>query len=887
LNSPGEWFEDTQNHLLYYMPRPGEVQLLNTAGIVIAPNQLADAVPFSPPYPLSAGQVVSGFTAVSPPLMEVGTTGSAASNVSIQGIHFEYSSWLDPTFEGYRGMQAGLILQGSYQSPATDKTRAQKQAISALQGVPEGAVNIYGAHNISLANNTFEHLGGAGLTIYGGLGTTNQTPSGDLVRANAFSDIAASAIIVNGDPRDQQTATQVSWNDNIQNNTITEVGQDYHDAAGILTTYCHNLTIANNTLHDLPTMGIAVTDDHLGLPYSLVNVTNNNIFGFSQVLQDGGGIYLDGQNLYSQQDIFSTSVSPPTSQQNVTDSNIATHGGIELGLKFRSDVAGVVNGARFWKSSGTTGPLSAQLWSSSGQLLATAAFAPLANSNLTGWLQVMFPNPIQISANATYIIAYHTTSSNISYTANTFSSAGTNNGALHALQNGTDGPNGVFSYDTVAGQPSFPNQYNGQAPFYWVDVVFNEVGSTVSGNYVHDSLWPRQANQPFLASHNGVLLDSGGGLSSANGVTVGANVAFALTPAGIPPAIAAQTVSPFSATVIGTTSYFTNSIENNNYPEGPGQASTLANPSAIVEGAGVAFSQNEIQAEDYLISSGMPAAQSALPYRLDTPAAQVTTYTGPSGFVGSVVGSMASGEDLTYWFEAPTTGHYDFELFASSDQLIGAGQVKLKVDNAVADSLVASMATQATGGHPGATQIRGQGLYDAAAMTAGYHRIDLVFSGTLTDLEVDAFSILLDPSVPAAFYWNGGTSRVAIDSNTIWGVAADLSQAAQSLTVPIEIPVLGVYQVELRYATGANHAALQVQLYNGSQQIGATLVAKPPRTGNLSNPTPWIVATIGTRSAPLTAGGYNLKITYLNSTSHFWLESVNVLPTILYPPAGA
>src|SRR5581483_10444730 len=46
----------------------------------------------------------------------------------------------------------------------------------------------------------------------------------------------------------------------------------------------------------------------------------------------------------------------------------------ELGLKFRSDVAGQVTGVRFYKPSGATGAHTGSLWDSAGNLLATVAF---------------------------------------------------------------------------------------------------------------------------------------------------------------------------------------------------------------------------------------------------------------------------------------------------------------------------------------------------------------------------------------------------------------------------------------------------------------------------------------------------------------------------------
>ena len=47
---------------------------------------------------------------------------------------------------------------------------------------------------------------------------------------------------------------------------------------------------------------------------------------------------------------------------------------VELGVKFRADVAGSITGVRFYKGTGNTGTHVGHLWTSTGTLLATATF---------------------------------------------------------------------------------------------------------------------------------------------------------------------------------------------------------------------------------------------------------------------------------------------------------------------------------------------------------------------------------------------------------------------------------------------------------------------------------------------------------------------------------
>lgn len=137
---------------------------------------------------------------------------------------------------------------------------------------------------------------------------------------------------------------------------------------------------------------------------------------------------------------------------------------VELGVKFRSDVAGKVTGVRFYKGAGDTGWHTGSLWSANGTLLATGTFT---NETASGWQVLQFATPVSISANTTYVASYWT-QSGFSLTQNAFYNAGVDNGPLHLLKNGVDGPNAVFKY---GGGGIFPTDTY-LASNYWVDIVF-------------------------------------------------------------------------------------------------------------------------------------------------------------------------------------------------------------------------------------------------------------------------------------------------------------------------------------------------------------------------------------------------------------------------------
>ncbi|MCR6719800.1 MAG: Ig-like domain-containing protein [Chitinophagaceae bacterium] len=160
----------------------------------------------------------------------------------------------------------------------------------------------------------------------------------------------------------------------------------------------------------------------------------------------------------------STSISifgPGTSTTNVENDGAA----VTIGMKFRSTEAGFINGVRFYKTPGMSGVHTGNLWSSTGTKLAEVIFT---NETASGWQQALFPSPVAIQPNTTYVVSYHSPTGDYPNTNPYFTNAVTN-GPLRALANGEDGGNGVYRYNAT---PIFPNENWGSTNYY-VDVVFS------------------------------------------------------------------------------------------------------------------------------------------------------------------------------------------------------------------------------------------------------------------------------------------------------------------------------------------------------------------------------------------------------------------------------
>ncbi len=171
--------------------------------------------------------------------------------------------------------------------------------------------------------------------------------------------------------------------------------------------------------------------------------------------------------------------------------------GVELGVKFQSSIAGYITGIRFYKLSGDGGTHTGELYNSTGTRLAQAVFT---GETASGWQQVSFGTPVAITANTTYIAAYHSSAGNYTATYNYFASAVANN-PLIGLADGTDGGNGVSVYSAT---PAFPITSN-QKTNYSVDAVFNTTGPPVAnaGN-----------NQTITLPTTSVTLDGSGSLGN-------------------------------------------------------------------------------------------------------------------------------------------------------------------------------------------------------------------------------------------------------------------------------------------------------------------------------------------------------------------------------------
>lgn len=267
LDQPGEWFLDEEKQEVYYYKRPQEN--------------------------LASSKVVVPYLET---LLEVrGSNEQPVSHISFKGIHFKYSSWLRPHFQGHVALQAGMYFLDAYKLniPGTpDKKGLENQA---WLGRPQAAISLeYSAHT-SFQDCRFEHLGATGVDFI-------QGNFQDTVIGNVFKDIAGNALILGkfSDPDFEAHLPYLPKEDSrltdgtqIRNNVISNIGNEDWGAVGIGAGFVKNVQISNNDLSDLPYTGISLGWGWTPTVNSMKNntVSRNNIVRYGKYMYDVAGIY--------------------------------------------------------------------------------------------------------------------------------------------------------------------------------------------------------------------------------------------------------------------------------------------------------------------------------------------------------------------------------------------------------------------------------------------------------------------------------------------------------------------------------------------------------------------------------------------------------------------
>ncbi|WP_443939408.1 L-rhamnose mutarotase [Pedobacter sp. MW01-1-1] len=267
LNQPGEWFEDVKNNKVYYWPREGENM-----------QQVHVVAPFLENL-----------------LKIEGTLDNPVHNIIFKGISFQHASWLRPSKVGHVPHQAGMYMLDAYKidPPGTlDKQDLENQG---WVGRPAAAVFVRNGNHIDFLACQFKHMASTALDYE--KGTHNNR-----IEGNLFKDIGGSGILMGVfsdeatevhlpyNPSDQR---EVSSNNLIQNNLITDVTNEDWGCVGIGAGYVRGIKILNNEVNNVSYTGISVGWGWTKTLNAMKNnlISRNKVHHYGKHLYDVAGIY--------------------------------------------------------------------------------------------------------------------------------------------------------------------------------------------------------------------------------------------------------------------------------------------------------------------------------------------------------------------------------------------------------------------------------------------------------------------------------------------------------------------------------------------------------------------------------------------------------------------
>lgn len=242
MNEPGEWYLDTNEDVLYYVPEENEEP---------------------------------GTTVLSASSLERLIDINGADGISFKGIRFEDTDWnvTDPAKSAW------------WSDWRTEHNVDAPQAAFDVNGV----ITVNNASDVHFINCEFINLGATAVKLEKGVKDSS-------VENCYFENIAATGIFIGGD-NSAVGAPESTGNITVRNCEIYRYGRKFFCAIGIQITYCDTAYIENNEIHDGYYTGIS--DGWVwGYAYQLtrnVSIKNNLIYNIGQGwLSDMGGIYTLG-----------------------------------------------------------------------------------------------------------------------------------------------------------------------------------------------------------------------------------------------------------------------------------------------------------------------------------------------------------------------------------------------------------------------------------------------------------------------------------------------------------------------------------------------------------------------------------------------------------------
>ena len=272
LDQPGEWFLDTKEQKVYYMPRQGED--MRTAEVE-AP-------------------------ALETLLKVEGTPDQPVEYVNIEGVSFQYATWMRPSLQGHAPLQAGMYMIEAYKiKPKLSRPNGDhKLDNQGWVGRPAAAVSVNTAHDVSFKHCTFEHCASTALDYH------KYIKGGEIVHCT-FRDIGGTAIIAGSFspegyeahlPYSPMDMREICTGLTISNNRIDDATNEDWGCIGIAAGFVRNIKILHNEISNVSYTGISMGWGWNQQTCAMANnlVKGNYIHHYACHMYDTAGIYTLG-----------------------------------------------------------------------------------------------------------------------------------------------------------------------------------------------------------------------------------------------------------------------------------------------------------------------------------------------------------------------------------------------------------------------------------------------------------------------------------------------------------------------------------------------------------------------------------------------------------------
>lgn len=272
LDTPGEWYLDTKEQRLYYMPLPGED--MRTAEVEVP--------------------------ALETLLKVEGTPDEPVSYVTFKGITFRHATWLRPSIMGHAPLQAGMYMIEAYKiRPQLSRPNGDhKLDNQGWVGRPAAAVEVNAAEWVQFKNCTFEHCASTALDYH------TFIKEGRIDNCT-FSDIGGSAILAGSfGPEGHEAHLPYAPADmrsictglQILNNRIDDAANEDWGCLGIGAGFVRDIRIEHNEISNVSYTGISMGWGWNQQTCAMANnvVRGNYIHHYARHMYDTAGIYTLG-----------------------------------------------------------------------------------------------------------------------------------------------------------------------------------------------------------------------------------------------------------------------------------------------------------------------------------------------------------------------------------------------------------------------------------------------------------------------------------------------------------------------------------------------------------------------------------------------------------------